>query len=431
MSENLLEVSGLPKHFPITRGIILRRRVGAVRAVDGIDLSVRAGETLGLVGESGCGKTTTGRLRLPPPLPEGHGPVPRGGAARVRRERKPDGALLARRAAVTRLILEARNLTKHFPVRRGLFARETAVVRAVDDVSFAIEPGKTLGLVGESGCGKTTTAKLVLLLEQPTGGVIRFEGQDLQALDSGSLRDYRRSVQAVFQDPYASLNPRMRVESIIAEPLVTNEPLPSAEVRTRVLRLLEVVGLPERSAGLFPHEFSGGQRQRIAIARALALAPKLVVLDEPVSALDVSIRAQILNLLRDLQARLGLSYLFIAHDLAAVAHMSHTIAVMYLGKIVEVGDADAIAKTLKHPYTEALFSAALPSHPDERRKEIILAGEVPSPLAPPAGCRFHPRCPHAMARCSTEEPTLLPETGRLVACHLYAGGRVSVGAGGR
>ena len=332
---------------------------------------------------------------------------------------------------MTRLILEARNLTKHFPVRRGLFARETAVVRAVDDVSFAIEPGKTLGLVGESGCGKTTTAKLVLLLEQPTGGVIRFEGQDLQALDGGSLRDYRRSVQAVFQDPYASLNPRMRVESIIAEPLVTNEPLPSAEVRTRVLRLLEVVGLPERSAGLFPHEFSGGQRQRIAIARALALAPKLVVLDEPVSALDVSIRAQILNLLRDLQARLGLSYLFIAHDLAAVAHMSHTIAVMYLGKIVEVGDADAIAKTPKHPYTEALFSAALPSHPDERRKEIILAGEVPSPLAPPAGCRFHPRCPHAMARCSTEVPTLLPEAGRLVACHLYAGGRVSVGAGGR
>jgi oligopeptide/dipeptide ABC transporter ATP-binding protein len=332
---------------------------------------------------------------------------------------------------VTRPILEARNLTKHFRLRRGLFARETAVVRAVDDVSFAIEPGKTLGLVGESGCGKTTTAKLVLLLEQPTSGVICFEGQDLRALGGGSLRDYRRSVQAVFQDPYASLNPRMRVQSIIAEPLVTNEPLPPAEVRTRVRRLLEVVGLPERSADLFPHEFSGGQRQRIAIARALALSPKLVVLDEPVSALDVSIRAQILNLLRDLQARLGLSYLFIAHDLAAVAHMSHTIAVMYLGKIVEVGDADAIAKTPKHPYTEALFSAALPSHPDERREEIILAGEVPSPLAPPAGCRFHPRCPHAMARCGTEEPALLPEAGRVVACHLYAGDRVSFGAGRR
>jgi oligopeptide/dipeptide ABC transporter ATP-binding protein len=318
-------------------------------------------------------------------------------------------------------VLEARNLVKHFPVRRGIFARERAAVRAVDDISFAIEPGKTLGLVGESGCGKTTTAKLVLLLEQPTGGVMRFQGQDLQALDRGSLREYRRSVQAVFQDPFASLNPRMRVSSIIAEPLVTNESLPSAEVRKRVLRLLELVGLPERSADLFPHEFSGGQRQRIAIARALALSPKVVVLDEPVSALDVSIRAQILNLLRDLQAQLGLSYLFIAHDLAAVAHMSHTIAVMYLGKIVEIGEADTVARTPKHPYTQALFSAALPSHPDERREEIILAGEVPSPLAPPPGCRFHPRCPQAMERCAAEEPKLLPESGRDVACHLYTG----------
>jgi oligopeptide/dipeptide ABC transporter ATP-binding protein len=316
-------------------------------------------------------------------------------------------------------VLEAKNLVKHFPVKQGIFSRQVGAVQAVDDISFTIDPGKTLGLVGESGCGKTTTAKMVLLLERPTGGIMRFEGRDLQTLDGGSLSAYRRSVQAVFQDPYASLNPRMRVGSIIIEPLVTNESLPSSEVRKRVLRLLDLVGLPERSANLFPHEFSGGQRQRIAIARSLALSPKVVVLDEPVSALDVSIRAQILNLLRDLQAQLGVSYLFIAHDLAAVAHMSHTIAVMYLGKIVEVGDAGVIAKSPKHPYTQALFSAALPSHPDERRDEIILAGEVPSPLNPPGGCRFHPRCPHAMPRCSTEEPKLLSESGRLVACHLY------------
>jgi oligopeptide transport system ATP-binding protein len=316
-------------------------------------------------------------------------------------------------------VLEALSLAKHFPLRRGVLGRQTGVVRAVDDVSFMVERGRTLGLVGESGCGKTTTAKLVLLLEQPTAGVIRFEGRDLQTLDTDTRRDYRRSVQAVFQDPFASLNPRMRVGQIIAEPLVTNERMDAGEVAKRIARLLELVSLPERAADLFPHEFSGGQRQRIAIARALALSPKLVVLDEPVSALDVSIRAQILNLLRDLQAQLGLSYLFIAHDLAAVAHMSHTIAVMYLGKIVEIGDADTLSKTPKHPYTQALFSAALPSHPDERREEIVLPGEVPSPLAPPAGCRFHPRCPQAMAGCAVEEPKLLLEAGRQVACHLY------------
>ena len=316
-------------------------------------------------------------------------------------------------------VIEARRLSKLFPVKGGFLGRSAGVVRAVDDVSFTIDQGQTLGLVGESGCGKTTTSKLVLGLEEPTGGSIRFEGKDLQELDAAERRHYRKSVQAVFQDPFASLNPRMRVGAIIAEPLVTNESLPDADVRKRIAQLLELTGLPERAATLFPHEFSGGQRQRIAIARALALSPRLIVLDEPVSALDVSIRAQILNLLRDLQAQLGLSYLFIAHDLAAVAHMSHTIAVMYLGRLVESGEAGALSRAPKHPYTQALFSAALPSHPDERREEIILPGEVPSPLRPPSGCRFHPRCPQAMARCSTEEPQLRPLEGSFVACHLY------------
>jgi oligopeptide transport system ATP-binding protein len=293
------------------------------------------------------------------------------------------------------------------------------VVRAVDGVNFSIGTGKTLGVVGESGCGKTTTAKLVLRLENPTSGSLLFDGQDISGLEGRDVMQYRKAVQAVFQDPFASLNPRIRVDAIIAEPLITHERLDSAEVNKRIARLIDLVGLPERSAKLFPHEFSGGQRQRIAIARSLAVSPRLVVLDEPVSALDVSIRAQILNLLRDLQAQLGLSYLFIAHDLAAVAHMSHTIAVMYLGQIVEIGDAATIATRPRHPYTQALFAAALPSHPSEQREELVLTGEVPSPLNPPLACRFHPRCPHAMPRCSTEEPALREAEGRRVSCHLY------------
>jgi oligopeptide/dipeptide ABC transporter ATP-binding protein len=325
-------------------------------------------------------------------------------------------------------ILEAKGLFKHFEGKRGFFGGERPVVRAVDGISFAIESGKTLGVVGESGCGKTTTAKLVLGLEEPSGGSMLFEGKDLGQLDAAGRRHYRKSVQAVFQDPYASLSPRMRIGSIIAEPITTNESLSKDEVHRRVLELLALVGLPERAADLFPHEFSGGQRQRIAIARSLALSPKVIVLDEPVSALDVSIRAQILNLLVDLQDRLGLSYLFIAHDLAAVAHMSHSIIVMYLGKIVESGEAQALANAPKHPYTEALFSAALPSHPDERREEIVLQGEVPSPLRPPSGCRFHTRCPHAMPICSEQEPPLANVEGHLVACHLYDAATAPVAA---
>jgi len=315
-------------------------------------------------------------------------------------------------------LLDVADLTKHFPVRRGLLGG-VQLVRAVDAISFTLEAGTTLGLVGESGCGKTTTARLILGLERPTAGTIRFDGRDVLALDREGEQRYRRSVQAVFQDPYASLDPRMRVGAIVAEPLVINGELDAAGRRRRVAELLDLVGLPERSATLFPHEFSGGQRQRIAIARALALSPKLVVLDEPVSALDVSIRAQILNLLVDLQKRLGVSYLFIAHDLAAVAHMSRTIAVMYLGRIVEWGDAEAVALHARHPYTQALFAAALPVDLDAARAEVALAGEVPSPLAPPSGCRFHPRCPFSMPHCATQEPALRPESGRLVACHLY------------
>ncbi|MBM3218992.1 MAG: dipeptide ABC transporter ATP-binding protein [Candidatus Rokubacteria bacterium] len=314
-------------------------------------------------------------------------------------------------------LLEAVDLFKHFPVRRGVFGKAHGAVRAVDGISFTIEKGKTLGVVGESGCGKTTTAKLVLGLEDPTGGALRFNGEDVASLDAAGRRRYRRGIQAVFQDPYASLNPRMRVGEIIMEPLITHERHDTPELKRRLERLLDLVGLPARAAALFPHEFSGGQRQRIAIARSLALSPSLVVLDEPVSALDVSIRAQILNLLRDLQAELGLAYLFIAHDLAAVAHMSHTIAVMYLGRVVELGDANTVATAARHPYTRALFAAALPSHPDEKREEIVLAGEVPSPLNPPAGCHFHPRCPSVMERCRGEEPKL--RTGIRVACHLY------------
>ena len=320
-------------------------------------------------------------------------------------------------------LLELRDVKKHFPVTKGLLLQKTVgLVKAVDGVSYAIGDGETLGLVGESGCGKTTTSKLILMLDKPTSGTILFQGDDIHTMASSGLETYRRGVQAVFQDPYSSLNPRLRVGDTIAEPLVVNEALSKAQIKERVHELLNFVGLSPRSMELFPHEFSGGQRQRIAIARALALLPKLIILDEPVSALDVSIRAQIMNLLQDLQQQLGISYLLIAHDLAAVLHLSTMVIVMYLGKVVETASSATLRTQPLHPYTQGLFSAALPTHPDEQREDIILTGEIPSPLNPPAGCRFHPRCPLAMPVCSEVEPTLqLMDNGQRVACHLYTG----------
>ena len=318
-------------------------------------------------------------------------------------------------------LLEIEGLTKHFPVTTAVFPRKkVAWVKAVDGVDFAIGAGETLGVIGESGCGKTTTSKLILLQERPTAGTIRFDGQDIAGLGGAGLMRYRREVQVVFQDPYSSLSPRMRVGEIIAEPLQIHTDMTRQQQQERVAEVLDLVGLRPEVARLFPHEFSGGQRQRVAIARALVTDTRLIVLDEPVSALDVSIRAQIMNQLEELQERLGVSYLFIGHDLATVAHISHRIAVMYLGQIVELADALELCHRPLHPYTQALFTAALPAHPDEKREKLALSGEVPSALAPPSGCRFHPRCPKAMARCAVEAPVrkeIAP--GHSVGCHLY------------
>jgi peptide/nickel transport system ATP-binding protein len=318
-------------------------------------------------------------------------------------------------------LLSVQNLKKHFPVTKGLLLMKTiGWVKAVDDISFTLQQGETLALVGESGCGKTTTAKLILRLEQPTSGEVLMDGKDVHALSGSDLKDYRTMVQAVFQDPWSSLSPRMRVRKIVAEPLVINQKVSRAQIDERVKEVMASVGLRPEQANLYPHEFSGGQRQRIAMASALISHPKLIILDEPVSALDVSIRAQIMNLLVDLQQQYNVSYLVIAHHLATTRYMAHEVAVMYLGKIVEKARTEELFNNPLHPYTKALFSAALPSHPDIEREEIILRGEVPSPINPPSGCRFHPRCPMAKPECATVEPVeKLVAAGHMVACHLY------------
>ena len=316
-------------------------------------------------------------------------------------------------------ILEVQNLKKYFPIRRGALSRVAAYVRAVDDVSFTINRGETFGLVGESGCGKTTTGRAVLRLIDPDSGQIRFDGEDLLKLDSAELRRRRRDMQIIFQDPYASLNPRMTIRSIVGEPFAIHRIATISERDDQVAALLKTVGLDSSVMNRYPHEFSGGQRQRIGIARALALRPKLIVADEPVSALDVSIQAQIINLLADLQTEFGLTYLFISHSIPVIEHISTRIGVMYLGKLVEVGASEQICLTPKHPYTQALLSAVPVPDPAARKRRIVLKGDVPTPVNPPPGCRFHTRCPIAVERCKVEEPDLRPlDDGRRAACHL-------------
>ncbi len=317
-------------------------------------------------------------------------------------------------------LLEVRNLKVHFPVKHGVFSRVNAWVKAVDDVSLTVAPGETVGLVGESGCGKTTLGRAIIRLLEPTAGSVTFEGEDITTLEGAALRERRRRFQMIFQDPVGSLNPRMTVGQIIGEALDIHHLVADEQARTeRIGRLLKDVGLDPQHAQRYPHEFSGGQRQRIGIARALAVEPKLIVCDEPVSALDVSVQAQIINLLQDLQREHGLAYLFIAHDLAVVEHISHRVVVMYLGKVVESAVSKAIINAPMHPYTQALLSAVPVVDPDSKRQRIVLPGDVPSPINPPSGCPFHPRCPVAEARCKTEVPALREiSPAHFAACHL-------------
>ena len=319
-------------------------------------------------------------------------------------------------------LLRVRNLVKHFPVQGGLLSRTVDHVHAVDGVSFELAAGETLGLVGESGCGKSTTGRCILRLIEPTSGEVRFDGKDVMAMDGRGLREMSRGMQIIFQDPFASLNPRMTVGAIVGEALTIHRLARNVrEHDERVVNLLETVGLHADYRSRYPHEFSGGQRQRIGIARALAVSPRLIVCDEPVSALDVSIQAQVINLLEDLQRQFGLAYLFIAHDLSVVEHISRRVAVMYLGRIVELASAHDLYATPRHPYTEALLSAVPVPDPAAKRRRIVLQGDVPNPIHPPAGCHFHPRCPHAMERCRSEAPLLREVTpGHLAACHLNA-----------
>ena len=321
-------------------------------------------------------------------------------------------------------LLEIRNLKKHFPVDDSLFSRKRSVVKAVDGVTLNVEEGETLGLVGESGCGKSTLGRTILRLIEPTSGEIHFHGRDLLTMSQRDLRDMRRQMQIIFQDPYASLNPRMRVGEIVGEGLEIHKLAKGGAKRERVMELLQQVGLREDYYDRYPHEFSGGQRQRIGIARALAVSPQFIVCDEPVSSLDVSIQAQIINLLQELQEKMHLTYLFISHDLRVVEHISHRVAIMYLGKIVEIAKGEKIYREAKHPYTQALLSAVPIPDTSRKKERVVLEGDVPSPVNPPAGCSFHPRCPYREALCEQVEPQLeFYADGHGVACHVFGPGR--------